>query len=48
MSVETYRHNRVLVVKMKRPGKRNALNSQMTAQPDVGKMSAEKWTLASK
>jgi len=35
MSVETYRHNRVLVVKMTRPEKRNALNSQMTAGIDA-------------
>lgn len=35
MSVETYRHNHILVVKMVRPEKRNALNSAITAGIDA-------------
>jgi enoyl-CoA hydratase/carnithine racemase len=35
MSVETSRHNRILVVKMVRPEKRNALNRAMTAGIDA-------------
>ena len=35
MSVETSRHNRILVVKMLRPEKRNALNRAMTAGIDA-------------
>ena len=35
MSVETSRHNHVLVVKMVRPEKRNALNKAMTAGMDA-------------
>ena len=35
MSVETSRHNRILVVKMVRPEKRNALNSIITAGIDA-------------
>ncbi len=35
MSVETYRHNHVLVIRMTRPEKRNALNSAMTAGIDA-------------
>jgi enoyl-CoA hydratase len=35
MSIETYRHNHILVIKMARPEKRNALNSAMTAGIDA-------------
>ena len=35
MSVETNRHNHVLVVRMTRPEKRNALNGAMTAGIDA-------------
>jgi len=35
MSIETYRHNHVVVVKMVRPEKRNALNGAMTAGIDA-------------
>ncbi len=35
MSIETYRHNRILVIKMARPEKRNALNRAITAGIDA-------------
>lgn len=35
MSIETYRHNHILVVKMVRPEKRNALNRAITAGMDA-------------
>jgi enoyl-CoA hydratase/carnithine racemase len=35
MSIETYRHDRILVVRMARPEKRNALNRAITAGIDA-------------